>query len=63
MRVDLPLPFAPRMATCSPEWTVRFSWFKAKREPRCTETFSNSSKGDAKIKGKGSRRMFVMGDL
>src|SRR5581483_3106183 len=43
--VDLPAPFGPTIATCSPGWMRSVRPLRARRSPRCTNTFSNSSNG------------------
>lgn len=59
INVDLPLPLGPRIATCSPLAIRRLSPFSASRLPRCTKTFSNSIKGEDKIKREISRGVEV----
>src|SRR5262249_61673682 len=51
IRVDLPHPFGPRIAMCSPTPTVSDTSFKARIAPRMTETFSNSIKAGRSMLG------------
>src|SRR5437867_710236 len=51
MRVDLPQPFGPRMATCSPIGIDRVMRSSTIRLPRNTVASRNSSRGSIKESG------------
>src|SRR6266849_1625396 len=53
IRVDLPQPFGPRMATCSSPRITRLKSFRTTLSPRITEIFCKSSRA-------GSCRFMVL---
>src|ERR1700730_2768810 len=53
IRVDLPQPFGPRMATCSSPRITRLKSFRTTLSPRITEIFCKSSRA-------GSCRFIVL---